>query len=136
MAPRLGAEWQALGDEALRRASASLSGSPVPCGIMHGDFAPWNTQCGSDRLFVYDWESAEWDAPLGWDIFHFQAQVASLLNRRMRNAWPAVDDVQARASFWLYLLHSACAGLEEESPVSRGLEFRRELLLSELRRDS
>ena len=128
-APGVSSEWRALGDEALRRAHVELRGGRVACGIAHGDFAPWNTRdAGSERLFVYDWEAAAWEAPLGWDMFHFQVQVASLLGGR---AWrpPARRE---RALFWLYLLDSACLGIAEQSAACRGVEFRRQLLRAEL----
>ena len=66
-------------------------------------------------------------------MFHFHVQVASLLQRRGRHRLPLPEGARERASFWLYLLHSACLGLEEQSPECRGVDFRRELLLAELR---
>jgi len=135
VAPRLSAGWRELGSETLRRAAAGLRGAPVDCGIGHGDFAPWNTRAAGGRLFVYDWEAADWDAPLGWDGFHFDVQVASLLGRRGHRLPPPqrAPLPRARASFWLYLLHSACLGMEEQSPACPGVDFRRQLLMTELR---
>ena len=136
VAPRLDSSWRDMGDEVLRRASASLGERPVACGILHGDFAPWNTRGGRGSLFVYDWESAEWDAPLGWDVFHFHVQVASLLNRHARNGQGLRDKPREHSSLLLYLLHSACASLEEGSQASRAVEYRRQLLAKELGRST
>ena len=73
--PLLGAEWKDLGHEALRRAAQGWH-RPIVCGIGHGDFAPWNTRMREGRLLLFDWESAEWDVPTSWDIFHFGLQTA------------------------------------------------------------
>lgn len=133
--PLLDASWRDMGGEALRRAAVKLDGTSVPCGILHGDFAPWNTRAGRGSLFVYDWESAEWDAPVGWDIFHFHVQVASLLNRRSRNRLTTPDEARDRGSLWLYLLNSACVSVAEGSQGSKAMEYRRQLLARELARD-
>jgi hypothetical protein len=105
----------------------------VPCGVAHGDFAPWNTRVGDGRLYVFDWESASWEAPTLWDIFHFKTQVAALLNKK--NDMHISGDPRSgeRASFLLYLLSSACELFGEESPAQgNGLEYRRQLLAKRL----
>jgi hypothetical protein len=39
----------------------------------HGDFSPWNVaRDGEDRLWVWDWESSEVDAPAGLDSLHWE----------------------------------------------------------------
>jgi thymidylate kinase/predicted pyridoxine 5'-phosphate oxidase superfamily flavin-nucleotide-binding protein len=45
----------------------------------HGDLAPWNLRRVADRLYLFDWEYAAPDRPVGWDIFHFFVQTGSLL---------------------------------------------------------
>jgi hypothetical protein len=129
---QMDSEWQDLGAETLRRASRELSGLGIPCGIMHGDFAPWNTRGGNRRLFVFDWEAAEWDAPISWDIFHFHFQVATLLNRNTNSVARADKTSGGKSIFWLYLLRTICQGLEEEPTGHSGVERRLQFLRDEI----
>lgn len=131
--PSLASGWRALGQAALAKARRELDGVMVPCGVAHGDFAPWNTRVGDGRLYVFDWESASWEAPTSWDIFHFKTQVATLLNKKndLHISWERGSG--ERASFLLYLLSSACQFFFEESPAQDlGLECRRQLLAKQL----
>jgi hypothetical protein len=131
----LDSKWRALGEAALARAKRELDGRTVRCGVAHGDFAPWNTHEGDGRLYVFDWESASWEAPISWDIFHFKIQVAALLNKKsdMDISWDCRSG--ERASLLLYLLNSASELSGEESPAQRvGLEYRRQLLTKQLER--
>jgi hypothetical protein len=130
--PRLGDKWRALGEATLERAGRELAGATIPCGIMHGDFAPWNTRTENGRLFVYDWEASDWEAPNLWDAFHFHLQVESLLNRKGRNGFLAGRPPAERASFWMYLLRSSCQQLDEAAPGSHGMEYRHQILAREL----
>lgn len=50
-------------------------------GTCHGDFVPWNLAWANDRLFAWDWESSEPDAPVGFDAVHFYFQVAFVAKR-------------------------------------------------------
>jgi hypothetical protein len=54
----------------------------LPFGGWHGDWSPWNLARGPDRLWVWDWEYARPDAPLGLDVAHFHFQVAFVRERR------------------------------------------------------
>jgi hypothetical protein len=126
------AELQQLGKEALERASRELDGSMVPCGVSQGDFTPWNTRIEHERLFVFDWESAAWDAPILWDRFHFHIQVVSLLNKNSGGWDPSSQTRMDRASFLLYLLSSVCQCLEEAGSGDPGTEYRKRILLREL----
>jgi len=118
-----------LGQGALCRARQDLEGVMVPCGIMHGDFAPWNTRVENERLYVFDWESAAWDAPILWDVFHFHVQVASLLNKKRSEELPLGRIPGDRACFLLYLLKSLCQLLDEVPSVDRvGVTYRRQAL--------
>jgi hypothetical protein len=131
--PRLSSGWGALGQAALAKAKRELDGVMLPCGVGHGDFAPWNTRVGDGGLYVFDWESASWEAPTSWDIFHFKTQVAALLNKKndLHISWDCRSG--ERASFLLYLLNSACHLFGEESPAQGiGLEYRRQLLAKQL----
>lgn len=44
---------------------------PIGVGLVHGDFTPWNTFRAKGRLYVFDWEYAEEEAPLASDLLHF-----------------------------------------------------------------
>jgi len=125
--------WRELGRAALTTASEELSNLSVRCGITHGDFAPWNTCICDGRLFVFDWESAETNAPHHWDIFHFQAQVASLLNRKDSGQLPMNRSSGERALYLLYLLFSAGQAANEYTPSNQiALACRKRLLTGEL----
>jgi hypothetical protein len=104
----------------------------IRCGFSHGDFAPWNTRRGDDGLQVFDWEAAEPGKPQDWDAFHFHTQTASLLRRdakyRIEGRIP-----EAHCSYLLYLVHSTCRLLREQSADGRGLDYRLRRLRDELR---
>ena len=106
-ATKLDFDWQALGREALRIAAQELEGSEVPCGIAHGDFAPWNTRIAEDALRLFDWESACWNAPLLWDKFHFMTQTECLLHVRHGLETAPRSRGKNRGLYLLYLLDSA-----------------------------
>lgn len=127
-AHELDPELRALGEKALARASRELAGVKLRCGITHGDFAPWNTRLADGRLFVFDWECADWETPNQWDAFHFNVQAASLLNRG-RNGHLCLESTIERASFLLYLLSSICRFVEEKVWDNHpGVEYRQKLL--------
>jgi Phosphotransferase enzyme family len=129
----LDSEWHALGAAALMTASRELRKQNIQCGITHGDFAPWNTRIFDGRLFVFDWESAEWQSPHQWDIFHFNAQVSILLNRKTRRQLPSDRSSGERALCLLYLLDSVRHCLDEKSPDHQlALTKHRRLLMEEL----
>ncbi len=129
----LDSRLRSLGEDVLTRASQELDGIMVPCGIMHGDFAPWNTRVENGHLYVFDWESAAWDAPVSWDIFHFHVQVASLLNKKRRRDLPLGHIPGGGACFLLYLLSSLSQLLEEKvSGHHAGVDYRRQLLTNYL----
>jgi hypothetical protein len=133
-APLLELQWREMGERALVRASRALQGAMIPCGIMHGDLVPWNTRVENGGLFVFDWESAAWELPALWDVFHFHVQVASLLNRR--NGYdlaPAPTTVKG-ALFLLYVLASLSAYIEGRAPRGHQVvEYRKRLLAKMLK---
>ena len=59
----------------------SIGKEPISFHLSHGDFAPWNSRIVNQRLFLFDWEQAEWSAPAGRDFFHFATQCRLLLER-------------------------------------------------------
>jgi len=124
--------WQALGAATLAEARGELEHLTIPCGFAHGDFAPWNTRVQDGRLSVFDWESGEWEAPLGWDTFHFSVQVASLLKKSWRAKFDVAASPGARGLFLLYLLSSLAKTLDEQPDSYEGIEYRRQALETEL----
>jgi peptidoglycan/xylan/chitin deacetylase (PgdA/CDA1 family) len=125
----LDSKWSALGSEVLRRSAQCLGCRTLPCGIGHGDFAPWNTRFADGRLLVFDWESSRWDAPLSWDLFHFSLQTAasSLKAKQSVRFSEASDD---RDIYRLYLLDSVIQFVQEQN--TDAVEHRKRLLTGEL----
>jgi len=112
VAPFLSSKWAELGQETLRYANRSLAEELVSFGVMHGDFAPWNTRVRRGELLLFDWESANWQAPTSWDMFHFRVQTACSFKRNVGNTTSELkspDDIL----FMLYLLNSVGQFLEE-----------------------
>jgi hypothetical protein len=131
--PHMDSLWQTLGAGAFAKASRELSGVNISCGIMHGDFAPWNTRLNEGRLFVYDWEWASLEAPNSWDIHHFRVQVTSLLDKKGGSDLLLGQTPGDRASFLLYILNTACQFFEEKNSDGHpGLAWRQKLLMKEL----
>jgi hypothetical protein len=128
VAPLLGAKWDALGREVLVRATRVISDKVLPFSIMHGDFAPWNTRVRDRELLLFDWESADWEAPTTWDKSHFEVLTASSLGKSSRHQ---TFDVESGGTFFmLYLLNSVCQFLEEEN--YRAISYRQRLLIEQL----
>jgi hypothetical protein len=63
-----------------------LANSWVPCGLGHGDFAPWNILLAADKLLVIDWEYGSEAYPPLWDLFHFHISSATELRNRPASA--------------------------------------------------
>ena len=89
----------------------------VPLAFAHGDFTSWNCWLGPDVLALYDLESAQTEAPLLYDLFHFHVQQGLLVSRRrpalVREAlwqqacaeFPAIAEADLARAWQLYLLH-------------------------------
>lgn len=43
----------------------------MPVALAHGDFTPWNSFIEGDGLYVFDWEYAVEDQPVGYDLTHY-----------------------------------------------------------------
>ncbi len=130
-AQRLGGKWEEIGDEVLRRSTRDLQGKMLQCGVMHGDFAPWNTRVRQDQLFLFDWESADWQAPNAWDIFYFQVQSFYFFHKQKDFQIPQ-REASDESSFMLYALNSVCQLLEEQN--LKGIDLYKKLLLRAFQR--
>jgi len=49
--------------------------------LSHGDFVPWNILWNGNEAFMFDWESACLEAPIGIDLVHFLSQTGLLLKK-------------------------------------------------------
>jgi hypothetical protein len=124
---------RSLGHRALARAKHELAGKKIRCGIVHGDFAPWNARVNDGQLYVFDWESATSQSPVVWDMYHFHMQASALLNKKSYKKLINDRCEGNSALFALYLLRSISEYLEAGSTTDqRGLVFRRKLLAEEL----
>ncbi|RMF59466.1 MAG: hypothetical protein D6748_06325 [Calditrichaeota bacterium] len=63
--------------------SLILNGQKVPFHFCHGDFAPWNVAIidKDDTVFLFDWEYAQWEAPAGYDLYHWIVSTLWLLKK-------------------------------------------------------
>src|SRR6266511_147725 len=68
-------------------------------GRWHGDWVPWNLAWDRERLFAWDWEHSGGDAPLGFDLLHWQFQVA--FGQQRRSAAEAASRCAALATPYL-----------------------------------
>lgn len=113
---------------ALEGARRDLHGIDLPCGLAHGDFAPWNTRVAEPGLAVFDWDRAEYDTPVWWDVFHFETQVGSLLGRRARSGFRCDEHPGSHGAFVLYQVRAIADALLEDPEQPRGLTFRTTML--------
>jgi len=127
LAREVDGDWLEAGERALDQAAERLGAALVPCGISHGDFAPWNLRVHGDRLRAFDWESAKWDAPIHWDRFHFETQVRVNLGFRFRTLLPDHLSEAPRPLFTLYVMNSLCDGYDE-GMEPKGLRYRQRLV--------
>jgi hypothetical protein len=99
--------------QALSLLDSKLGSVRMPLSLAHRDFVPWNTKLQPRGLFVFDWERAEEDVVPLYDMFHFQAMQAALLQRRLRISDDQVTTTSLRALWpegqqhlpWLYLAY-------------------------------
>ncbi len=123
--PRVHRNLRAVARRALHVATDALRGIPVPCGLIHGDFAPWNMR-RRNPLYVFDWERARYNTPVVWDKFHFNVQSACLLHRRVTPAERYLDNPDSLLA--LYLISSICNITAEHSESHIETEYRGRLL--------
>jgi len=53
----------------------------LPFHFCHGDFASWNALQLKDRIYIFDWEYARFEASPGYDLFHFVFQSLKLIKK-------------------------------------------------------
>jgi hypothetical protein len=69
-------------ERCLHRIERRCGDTRLAFGRWHGDWVPWNLAWQDGRLFGWDWEHSDGDAPLGFDLLHWQFQVAFVQQRR------------------------------------------------------
>jgi hypothetical protein len=106
----------------------------LPCGLAHGDFAPWNLRRFDHVLFAFDWESARFGVPCMWDYFHFVVQSEGLLGKPFRKVSTLTRS--DFGSFLLFLVDSICRSLQEDLDGSSGknIAYKHKILARELER--
>ena len=103
----------------------------MPVVLRMATFPHGTRACGRASFRFFDWESSEWEAPLGWDSFHFSVQVAGRRKKRWRAKFDLAAAPGARGLFLLYLLSSLAKTLDEQADFE-GIEYRRGVLADEL----
>ena len=66
----------------VRKAEARLKGEQLPFHLSHGDFTPWNTRSGGEKIYVFDWEHSREAGLPAQDVFHFYFQEMRCVQRR------------------------------------------------------
>lgn len=132
VSPVLGAKWDGLGREALGRAMRIIGDKTLSFGVVHGDFAPWNTRVSEKELLLFDWESADWEAPPTWDLSHFEVLTASS-SLRTKRAYRIVQDPSEGVFFMLYLLNSVRQFVQEGNDSA--VRYREDLLTEQFHRN-
>lgn len=105
------------GESLLDSVSHVIANVDLAYGSWHGDWAPWNSRRGSDRIALWDWERSGTVVPLGFDTVHFLLQrefrmnssAAQATTALMRDLPPLLDlwyrrQEQVAATVVLYLL--------------------------------
>ena len=94
--PSLRAEDADLIGDTLHFICSRLGNEGIGTGPSHGDFAPWNMGLTNDgRLYIFDWEYFDLNAPLLTDLLHRIYMPSRLIDRHaprkslqlMRNLW-------------------------------------------------
>lgn len=93
------------------------SAETIEVGLAHGDFTPWNSFMQDGALYVFDWEYAHRNYPVGFDYVHFtlstippdvQRDAAERLVEDLARLFFAGDRDAARRALLLSLaLHAA-----------------------------
>ncbi len=75
---------------------AKHRGKPVELGMWHGDLTPWNTASTTGKLLIWDWEFADEDRPIGFDMLHMAFELVRRAPDGGEQA--AVDHILANAA--------------------------------------
>ena len=107
---------------AFEKSAETLQATPLDLGRVHGDWSPWNRHCGAREAWIWDWERARADGPIGMDVVHNAVQVSLV-------KWPA-DWVRAlRAGAASLQSNSASLGLSAEGERSAMTWYLGEMLV-------
>lgn len=71
--------WLHRYERSLERLGSVAALVPLRVGIVHRDFAPWNTAKSELGLFVFDWELAREAYPVVFDRLHFDFMTGTFL---------------------------------------------------------
>ena len=110
-------------------------GNEIVVGIGHGDFTPWNMYHANGKLHLYDWEMANTETPLLFDVFHYFFQKGILIERKnfktikseiqeIMESADAQNIIQKYSIDWeknysIYLLYIVCYYLPKYAQQSR-----------------
>ena len=94
---------RALLGQGLAAIQESFGGMVLPFHLAHGDFTSWNAVLVDERLSFFDWETANWSAPAGFDLCHFFVQKLNTVEHRSPWAiWKAFcDQHRGQPGYWL-----------------------------------
>lgn len=69
---------------ALSHLENNIGNAEITFALSHGDFAPWNMLWKNKNVYLYDWESACLEAPIGFDLVHFLFYTGWLIRGKRR----------------------------------------------------
>ncbi len=67
-------------------------------GLSHGDFTPWNTFFVNGQLYVFDWEYASYNHPIGYDLVHFMFSLPQIKNKTTSKKIASVREMLSKYS--------------------------------------
>lgn len=73
--------YRSILDHCTQQVTDKAGNTVIPFHRCHGDFAPWNILTSGGRLYIFDWENSQPQAPPAWDLIRFQVQVLCLLKK-------------------------------------------------------
>lgn len=124
---RVSTEWQKRLQFAIDHVGAVPESHLLPATQIHGDFTPWNTFIVDKKLYVFDWEYADAQAPASNDLIHFMraqprakrqtaaVQLASIKRALKKTYGIARDDVAA-SHLLIYLTSHTLRYIERCTP--------------------
>jgi Phosphotransferase enzyme family len=103
----------------------------LPVALAHGDFTPWNSVLLKHCLYVFDWEYASENWPLGYDLVHYvlatskvksAALTISGLNEVVAATFPELDVETAKICVLISLLLHAVFYLRRQFDCSGSVD--------------